>query len=561
MADSALAGNDASAADGYDFDCVIIGSGFGGSVVAARAAEAGRRVLVLERGKRYPPGSFPRTPLEMSTNFWDPSQGLFGLFDIWSFRKFDSIVSSGLGGGSLIYANVMLRKPEAWFAAEESWPIQYADLDEQYSKAEAMLGATDYPYVEATPKTRQFRDAAREAKLEWKPAPLAVSFSPPGEYGSMPVGLPEDNLHHAPRMTCHLCGECDIGCNSGAKNTTDLTYLSVAQRHGAQIRTLHEVKQIVPLTDGRVGYAVRALKHKVPDPAWDRRPTVEAPTFVTFTARAVVVSAGTYGSTYLLLRNRVNLPSLSDRLGSRFSGNGDYLGFISSGHARVLESSRAPVITSYVLGHDELEYNETDGRNPGFLVQDGGYPVVADWLGEAIGIRTLKRLVRVGSQLVWARLTNSSRTGVSSRLTDALGDSQLSRGMLPMLGMGRDLPHGVMGLRDGNLEIDWSNANSKACFGRIHSAMGELADKLDGTFHAGPSALLSRMVTVHPLGGCPMGNDPQASVVDSHGEVWNYPGLFVSDGSVMPGPVGTNPSLTIAALGERFAEQVIVRSG
>lgn len=101
---------------GYDFDCIVIGSGFGGAVMACRLAESGRRVLVLERGERYPPGSFPRTPLATSTNVWDPKQRLYGLYDMWSFRKFDAIVSAGLGGGSLIYANVMLRKPEAWFA-------------------------------------------------------------------------------------------------------------------------------------------------------------------------------------------------------------------------------------------------------------------------------------------------------------------------------------------------------------------------------------------------------------------------------------------------------------
>src|SRR4051812_19378299 len=118
-----------------EFDCIVIGSGFGGSAVACRVAEQGRSVLVLERGQPYPPGSFPRTPLEMSTNFWDPSQTLYGLFDIWSFRRFDAVVSSGLGGGSLIYANVLLRKPEAWFVrdvagseAGEYWPLEYAEL-------------------------------------------------------------------------------------------------------------------------------------------------------------------------------------------------------------------------------------------------------------------------------------------------------------------------------------------------------------------------------------------------------------------------------------------------
>ena len=118
------------------FHAVIVGSGFGGSVVAARLAEAGMRVLVLERGKAYPPGSFPRSPREMEGNFWDPSEGLHGLFDVWSFRGLDAIVASGLGGGSLIYANVLLRKDERWF---NGWPLSRRDLDPHYAAVEQVL--------------------------------------------------------------------------------------------------------------------------------------------------------------------------------------------------------------------------------------------------------------------------------------------------------------------------------------------------------------------------------------------------------------------------------------
>jgi cholesterol oxidase len=554
----------------YDYDCIVVGSGFGASAVACRVAEGGRRVLVLERGDRYPPGTFPRTTLGSSTNVWDPSAGLFGLFDIWSFRKFEAVVSSGLGGGSLIYANVMLRKPAEWFVQEttgehaEYWPVTAADLDESYRRAEEMLGVTPYPYVDTTTKAREFRDAAQRADLAWRVAPLAVSFSPPGEPPGMPLGQCSDNLHGVPRTTCRLCGECDIGCNYGSKNTTDLTYLSVAARHEAEVRVLHEVRQIRQLPDGQAGYRVTAVQHAIPEPRWDRTGPPSIPEPRAFTARTVVLGAGSLGSSYLLLRNRVFLPRLSSRLGTKFCGNGDYLGFVSSGETRVLNSTSGPVITSYIYGLDDLDGAVADAADPGergFIVQEGGYPTVADWLSEFLGLRPVSRVAKVLTQLARARLTDTPRTEISALLSEAIGDARRSRGILPMLGMGRDLPGGRMTLRDGYLQISWNTQYSRRVFRRIQAAMRQVAEQLDGRFLQGPSSLLSRMVTVHPLGGVPMGVDANHGVVDSYGEVFGYPGLFVSDGSVMPGPVGVNPSLTIAALGERFSERVLDRTG
>ena len=132
------------------FDAIVVGSGFGGSVVAERLASGGRHVCVLERGKPYPPGSFPRKPREMRTNLWDPSAGLHGLYHLWSFRGLEAIAASGLGGGSLIYANVLIRKDERWFVHDqpvgdsgvEHWPIDRADLEPHYDRVERMLGAT-----------------------------------------------------------------------------------------------------------------------------------------------------------------------------------------------------------------------------------------------------------------------------------------------------------------------------------------------------------------------------------------------------------------------------------
>ena len=157
------------------FDAIIVGSGFGGSVSAYRLAEGGLRVCLLERGKAYPPGSFARRPRELASNVWDPSEGAHGLFNVWSFRNIEAVISSGLGGGSLIYANVLLRKDERWFTQRrpngrgyENWPVTYADLEPHYDEVERMLGAQRLPFSSPgysnTAKTRAMKETRGVAR-------------------------------------------------------------------------------------------------------------------------------------------------------------------------------------------------------------------------------------------------------------------------------------------------------------------------------------------------------------------------------------------------------------
>lgn len=544
-------------------DAVVIGSGFGGAVSACRLAQAGRSVAVLERGKRYPPGSFARSPRELATNFWDPSEGLHGLFDLWSFRGLEAVVASGLGGGSLIYANVLLRKPPAWFAQDatgagrsEHWPVTYDDLVPHYEKAEQMLGATPYPFDRApydrTAKTLAMQSAARRAGLSWSLPNLAVSFGDPEPVPGIPVGAPQDNLHHAQRYACRLCGECDTGCNFGSKNTTDYTYLSAAQRAGARIEDRCEVRRIAREDDH---YVVDVVRHRPEQEGvpWD---TAALPV-EKWRSKVVVVSAGSLGSTYLLLRSRTGLPRLSPRLGSRFCGNGDLLGFVTGNRSRLVDPSRGPVITSTVRVGDSLDGEE--GR--GHFVQDGGYPEFVGWMLETAHAWGPARR---GAWLLLNRaldaVTASPRSQLSARMAALLGSTKASAATLPLLGMGRDVPDGRMRLRDGWLDVDWTTATSARYFARLVATMSAIATALDARLKLNPTWRLGRVVTVHPLGGCPMGRDAREGVVDDHGEVFGHPGLFVADGSVMPGPVGANPALTIAALAERFSARMIERS-
>jgi cholesterol oxidase len=543
------------------FDAVVVGSGFGGSVLAYRLAEAGKSVCVLERGKPYPPGSFPRGPRELSKAFWDPSEGLYGMFNAWSFKHLGALVSSGLGGGSLIYANVLMRKPEKWFVKEdltqpdsyEYWPVTRADLDPHYDRAEEMLNGQRYPFVDTTLKTAAFRDVGKELGREFILPKLAITFANKGEEAAVGVPIEEDhpNLHEARRYTCRLVGECDIGCNFGSKNSLDFNYLSAAKRHKAEIWTRREVRSFAPREGG--GYVVRYVEHDIGDEGrkintHDRRVRPERE----LTCDRLVLAAGTLGSTYLLLKSRDAFPGLSEQLGTRFGGNGDLLTFALAAD-RPLEASRGPVITSALHVPDKLD----GGTGRGFYVEDAGYPEFVTWLVQTTQFPgAIWRFRKVAARIILSLLRREPEVDISAEIAGLLSDTRLSAGSLPLLGMGRDIPDGKMKLLPGDkLQVLWNKKRSMPFLDGLESFGQQIAAALGAKWEPNPTWRLGRLITVHPLGGCPMGQSVAEGVVDSYGEVFGYPGFTIADGSVMPGPVGPNPSLTIAALADRFADR------
>jgi cholesterol oxidase len=536
------------------FDAIVVGSGFGGAVTAYRLAEAGMSVCVLERGKAYPPGSFPRSPWEMGRNFWDPGAGLHGLFDVWTFRGLGGIVASGLGGGSLLWSNVVLRKDASTFVQEEGefWPVSYDELVPYYERHEAMLKATPYPFDRApydrTYKTKAMQHGAGQVGLEWFLPPLAVTFDPgdgtpvPGE----PIRGEEPNLHGRTRLTCLLCGECNIGCNFGAKNTLDYNYLSLAKlKHGADIRTRCEVKTFAPAAGG--GYTVDYVDH------------ADGATKHTLAAARLVLAAGSFGTTYLLLKNRGAFPGLSERLGTQFCGNGDLLTLAlkarENGAPRIVDPGYGPVITSTIRVKDAAE----GGPGRAFYIQDGGHPQIVNWIVEASHqLNVLRKGLRLALRLVRKWLRRDRRSDIGREIAGFFSPADLSGTSMPLFSMGRDVPDGRMTLTDdGYLDVDWNKKGSTVFFDELRSTARQVADALDAKFLDNPPWHLSRVVTVHPLGGCPMGPDERRGVVDSYGRVFGYPGLVVADGSVLPGPVGPNPSTTIAAVAHRAAERLI----
>jgi cholesterol oxidase len=571
---------------GGSFDVVVIGSGFGGSVMAYRLACAGLSVCVLERGRAYPPGSFPRTPKQMSRNFWDPSENLFGLFDIWSFRQAEAIVSSGLGGGSLIYANVLLRKDENWFVQEPSadqggewWPLTRDDLDPHYDNVEDVLNPTDYPFVDETPKTRAFMLAGKALSHPASPAPLAITFNGDGSPQACERIQEPPNYHGArgTRYKCRLCGECDIGCNWGSKNTLDFNYLTMAAKAGAEIRTRCEVKRFEPDGGrGERGWIVTYVNRQGDDEdpskpghweprrdGWERRFEVDA--------KAVVLAAGCFGSTFLMqkMRDRRALQDLSPMVGKRFSGNGDALSFAARCRGwkgdelvpHTIDPTYGPVITSYLRYADHLDDpdNEAD-ESRGFYLEDGGFPNLAAWgveLTNTPGIA--RRAAAVGITRLKQRLLGMPGSTIGAEASRFLGDAEYSGGSLPILAMGRDFPDGELKLsKKGFLELDWRGKRSNPYFEKVREVSSYVATALAARdFKVSLSWHLRRLLTVHPIGGLPMGITRDRGVVDPWGRVFGYENLYVADGSVMPGPVGPNPSFTIAALADRFAQHAL----
>jgi cholesterol oxidase len=548
------------------FDVVVVGSGFGGSVMAYRLAEAGMSVCVLERGKAYPPGSFPRSPWEMGRNFWDPSEGLHGMFDVWSFRGIGGVVASGLGGGSLLWSNVVLRKDRSTFVQEEGeyWPLSYDDLEPHYERHERMLNAVPYPFhlepYARTYKTKAMEYASGQLGLEWILPKLAVTFDP-GDGKPVP-GEPirgEENLHGRTRLTCLLCGECNIGCNYGAKNTLDYNYLSLAKlQHNAQLRTRCEVKAFAPRDGG--GFTIDYVDH-AEAPEGEKRSSPLP--LHRLTAGRLVLSAGAFGSTYLLLKNRAAFPGLSERLGTQFCGNGDLLALAVKarvdGGPRIVDPGYGPVITSTIRMKDKAE----GGASRAYYLQDGGHPQHVNWIFEASyqlnvirkGLRLAKRLLRK-----WLRIDRRSDVGLE--FSGFFAPATLTSTSMPLFSMGRDTPDGKMTLTDdGYLDLDWNKLSSTPFFEHLRGTARQVADVLGAKFMDNPSWYVSRLTTVHPLGGCPMGDNERGGVVDSYGRVFNHPGLLIVDGSILPGPVGPNPSTTIAAVAHRAADRMIAEAG
>jgi cholesterol oxidase len=359
-----------------------------------------------------------------------------------------------------------------------------------------------------------------------------------------------------------------VGCNYGSKNTLDHTYISAAKHEGADIRTLCEVRSFAPAPEG-AGYVVDYVQHDL-DRAGKKTNTKELQS-TQISAERLVLCAGSLGTTFLLLKNRGAFPHISQKLGHRFSGNGDFLGFAvdarqddaSSGttQPRDFSPTVGPVITSTIRVNDAVDGSHCaadGGSSRGFFIQEAGFPTFVTWTLAATGVSGLvRRAIKTILYRIADRFNYKFDSDLSAEISVILGDESGFESAIPLLGMGRDVPDGVMRLRNGYLENDWTIGTSQAFFTDVRSTMRDMAQVWQAKYVDNPTYHLKRVITVHPLGGCPMGTDIENGVVDEYGEVFGYPGLYVADGSVMPGPTGSNPSLTIAAFANRCADRIL----
>jgi cholesterol oxidase len=513
------------------YDAIVVGSGFGGGIAACRLAEAGRSVCVLERGRRFGPDDFIDRPEDTPKLLWHTIANPGGLFDVRMLRDVVVITAAGVGGGSLVYANVQLRAPEDVFAT--GWPgaITRAALDPWYDKTEEALAPQTTPDEPALDKVRAFAAAGARAGKQAVRLPLAVHFG--ADRANPFSGLPQQG--------CQNLGRCDIGCPLHAKNTVDITYVARAEQHGAEVRPLQLVTGIE--TPTAPGGNWRLIYKNL---GAGRDGAVEAP--------LIVLAAGTLGTPRLLLANRRRMPNLSPALGTRFSGNGDALGLALDPQAsdvRDVHNDVGPVMTS------ALDYT-ADRR---MILADGGLPpgfeAILDVARGVNVIRGWRRwLVRARNTLVYLVLSDQS---LSPREV-TLDSRKSNANSLIFLMIGRDAANGRMRLTPllRRLDIRWDKTASAALFANLERTAHEVAAAAHATaFYALEGGPLSKFTTVHPLGGCPMADDPASGVVDDVGRVYGYRGLRVLDGSIVPTALGVNPSKTIAALAERGVAQLI----
>jgi len=518
---------------GLDADFLVVGSGFGGSVAALRLAQKGYDVAVLERGRRWRADDFPRTNMQLRRYLWAPRLGCRGIQSVTPLRHALVLHGTGVGGGSLVYANVLIRPDGEVFRRPEWGPGDWEErLRPHYREARRMLGAVPCPEVGRTDEL--LRDIVREIRGtdEHRVHDVAVFFGAAGVEQADPYFGGEGPA----RTGCTRCGACMIGCPVGAKNTLDRNYLWLAERLG--VRIVPETEAVTIRPDGDA-WAVETRR------SWGlRRPRRN------WRARRVVVSAGVLGTVGLLLRSRRagTLPGLSPTLGRFVRTNSESI--LAADAPRADPSWTAGVAITSGVPVDEDTHLEMVRFNAG---SDAllwlSLPLVdaGSWLGRATG--ALLALARRPARLLRSLWPSgrAARTGILLAMQSTPGHLTLElRPRWWRLGgasLGSRLPAGQ---EPPVAHIPAARAVAR----RLAVRMGGDAW---GSLH---EAVLGAPATAHILGGCRMGATPDDGVVDFAGQVHGHPGLYVADGSVVPVNLGVNPSLTITALAEHILAHV-----
>ncbi|KUO12038.1 GMC family oxidoreductase N-terminal domain-containing protein [Streptomyces sp. DSM 15324] len=533
--------------DTYDYDVLVVGSGFGGSVTALRLTEKGYTVGVLEAGRRFTRENLPKNSWDLRNYLWAPKLGCYGIQRIHLLGNVMVLAGAGVGGGSLNYANTLYVPPKAFFDDPQWRDITdwQEELSPYYDQARRMLGVRLNPTT--TPSDVHLKAAAERMGVAdtFHLAPVGVFFgdgedadgaarAKPGERVADPYfgGAGPD------RNACTECGECMTGCRHGAKNTLNENYLYLAERAGAVV---HPMTTVVSVTDdSQGGYAVATLPT-------DERRRAEGRTFK---ARRVVLAAGTYGTQSLLHRMKANrqLPYLSDRLGELTRTNSEALVGAQTDDRRYRRATGAPkadftrgvAITSSIHPDENthiepVRYGKGSNSMGGLSILQVPYAEgssrVAGWLAHAARHPLL--VLRSLSNRRWSERT------IIGLVMQSLDNSLTT--YLKQTGVGK----GLLTARQGH-----GAPNPKQIRAASEAATALAAD-INGFAGSNVGELMGTPLTAHFLGGCPIGDSRETGVIDPYHRLYGHPGISVVDGAAVSANLGVNPSLTITAQAER----------
>ncbi len=539
-----MRGNALTSEKDLTYDYVVIGSGFGGSVSAMRLSEKGYRVLVLERGKRWADEDFPKSNWLFWKYLWFPVVRAFGILQLSFFKDVFVLHGSGVGGGSLGYATVLMEPDERLFAAP-GWH-DLADwrtvLRPHFDTAKGMLGVAPNPRL--TPADKVLRGIAADwgRGETFQPTTVGIYFGEPGQEGEL-VPDPFFDGQGPARRGCTHCGGCMVGCRHNAKNTLVKNYLHFAERWGAEVRAEAEVRDLRPLPAGQpdgARYEIVYRRATTWPPQAERR----------VRARHVVVAAGTLGTLRLLFRCRDvtgSLPGLSPRLGDEVRTNSESL-LGSTARGTDVDYSEGIAITSF-FKLDEVT-----------SVEPVRYPAGSDLMRLMSG-----PLIGAGSLLGrFAKAAWEIATHIGDFLKVHVLPGWARRSTILL----------VMQTEDNFVRMRWGRSlftlGRRALVSETdpdkpvptmiplgHQATQEFARRTNGIPLASfNESLFNIPITAHILGGCRFGRDAAEGVVDLDCQVHGYPGLYVVDGSIVPANPGVNPSLTITALAEYAMSRV-----
>lgn len=517
----------------HDFDYIVIGSGFGGSVSALRLSQKGYKVAVLEKGKKWQAADFPETNWNIRKYLWAPFMSCYGYQMVTLLRHAMILHGGGVGGGSLVYANQLLVPPDEVFENPD-WCIKNVrqTLAPFYETARKMLGANPSPYVGKADLL--LKDAGMEmtGKDTFHKNDVGIFFGEPDKT----VSDPYFNGHGPDRTGCTFCGACMIGCPVGAKNTLDKNYLYLAENEGAKIipeTWVTGVRQIEGgyevLTKNTTGFLKKEKIYK---------------------AGGVVFSGGVLGTVKLLsqCRTRGMLPDISKELGNYVRTNSEVLIGVKS-NDKTINWNDQIAITSGIYP-DDATHIEIVRFNKGSDLLLNLLTILTDGGG------SLPRVVRFIGNIV-------KHPFRFIRLLWPLGKAV---SMSVLLVMQTDKNHLKLKYRSRwwrfggktvNSEIPEGFERSPVYIPVANETAKRLADKMDGIgLSSFPEVVLNRSTTAHILGGCCMGDSFENGVVSSKGEIFNYPNLYVADGSVVSANLGVNPSLTITALSEHIMSHI-----